>query len=420
MRRQPKPDVTHTRSPASDARAVSLKLRLVVLLFLLPLLVVAGWLLTRANEALTQSRQTHAQAVAADTIDSLDRLLDERRKDVVTMAGLPAVRTLDHAQLPSILDSLVTGSSPYYKLGLVADWQGRVIAVNRVDGASQPIPSAQLIGQSVAGEPWFVETVQATHPVRFEDFHVDPLLQAMSSDGQAVLSLSVPVVNDERAVVGVLSVRLASDPLREILMSRLQGNSSTGPAALALLNQQSQSFLATPGLSQSGIALLATAGSRGFLDSVGLNWRAQVYGLPNQVLLPSPQRILLGVALGLLLAGAGIAWATDRHVLEPMRKLTRQRGGQPGPHDVARKQEAKATVTSTDGGASRDLESAVQSRTQELNKVREELQKEIAERVRLEEALRQAQSQSEQRISKRPLSLARTSEALQAEIAESK
>lgn len=396
-----------------------------ILVFLLPLVLVAGGLLSAASVKLTRFLHDRAQRAAVETVEALDHFAYERYGDVLTVSGLPLVKTLDQPRLAEILDRLVTTHS-FYRLALVADWQGRILAVNRVDGAGHAIPSAQLLGQSVAKEPWFVETLRAPQPIRVEDFHVDPLLQAMAPDGQAVASLSAPIVNDERAVVGVLSVRMTADPLREILTRRAQGNSSTEPSALVLLNQQNQSLLATAGLSQPGVSLRATAASSGFLKSVGLNWRVQVYGPSSQFSLPSPQRLWLGIGLSLLLAGAGIVWAVNRHLLQPMRRLTWQREQRPGPRDATRGKGVETKASPATGAAPthdkavRELELLVQSRTQELNKIQEALQREVTERVRAEEALRKAQGELEPRAQKRPLSLAQTSEALQAETAESK
>ncbi|MDL1890567.1 hypothetical protein FBQ96_13490, partial [Nitrospirales bacterium NOB] len=154
---------------------LTLQLEFWVLVTAFPSLLLGGWLFTSVYRELVVTRQLSAETVARQTLDAAERLVFERHGDTQVFSGLPVVRGLDRIQLADVADYLVTTYAPYYRLALVLDREGQVLAVNRVDAAGGPIPTAQLLGRSVAGEPWFKRALSTTESVVIEDFHPDSM-----------------------------------------------------------------------------------------------------------------------------------------------------------------------------------------------------------------------------------------------------
>jgi PAS domain S-box-containing protein len=318
-------------------RRLTLQLGLWVLLCTLPALLLGGWLLAAVYMSMTRTVTAAAQATAAHALDTLDRLVFERYGDAITYSRLPVVRAMDRAALPVMADLLVTTYAPYYRLVLVADREGRIVAASRVDGAGRPISSGQLLGRSVAGESWFADTQRGASPVRVDDFHVDPLVQAVYGDQQPAMSFSAPIRSGTGEVVGVWSARLAMGPLAESVAGFSSHGASGAPMPLVLLNRQGQEILRSawpvieegrPGglvVHQSSPALLATATSTGFAGYGGLGWQVQVYRPPGQVEWPVVVAALGGCLVLLVLGGgAGLFWIVRSRVLVPVQRLARQ------------------------------------------------------------------------------------------------
>lgn len=327
--------MTPLRAGIGAPSRLAFRLQLWVLFAVLPSVVVGGWLFTAVYRDLTQTRQQAAQTVARQTLDTLERLVFERRGDAQVFSGLPAVRALDRERLVAVADHLVTTYAPYYCLVLVADRHGSVLAVNHVDGFGNPIPSARLLGQSVAGEPWFQQTVAGTRKVLIEDFHQDPLVDEVHHDRRPVLSFSAPIVNEEGAVVGVWSTRMNMAPIEDLLSTlvnpaTLESRRLSYP--LILRSSKGEVILSTepPSLPSpsargrvgEGAPLLAVAASTGFSGVPGLGWHVEVYQPAGAV---DDRMVLAALAgwLGLVVTGGviGLGWAIHHRVIRPVLAL---------------------------------------------------------------------------------------------------
>ncbi len=316
-------------------RRLTLQLEFWVLVTALPSLLLGGWLLTVVYQELVSTRKLTAETVARQALDTLDRLVFERYGDAQVFSGLPLVRALDRAHLADIADHLVTTYAPYYRMALVIDREGRILAVNRVDGAGYLIPTAQLLGRSVAEEPWFTQTLTATAPVLVEDFHSDPLVEVVYHDQRPVMSFSAPIRNAAGEVVGVWSSRLVLAPLEEIL-TKLSGATGPGsPFPLILRRAQQDSVLLQVGpvslpyqlqaetQSGSALPLLAAVTSTGFSRSPSLRWRLEVYQPPGALDWPSIL-VWLSIWFGFIVLGGvvGLGVIVHRRLVAPVLALT--------------------------------------------------------------------------------------------------
>lgn len=273
-----------------------------------------SWLVLSDSSPVERDSLIQAQRAAGDAVDALDRLLLERRGDLLILADMPTVKGLDPASLSPVLDQLVIAKQPAYRLALVADAQGRILAVNQVDGEGRPVQTARLLGQTVAQASWFQDAMQAVQPVTIEGIQVDPLTQTIFGAGLPTLTMSVSIKDDMGTVAGVLSVRLAVNPLQDVLTRHGRSDQHKNGLSLVLLPKEGQPIAGPAELLQMGQSPSATVPAAGFLAASGLNWRVVAYGTEAERPM-STQRVLAGLATVLLIAGFGTIWAIRRYEL---------------------------------------------------------------------------------------------------------
>jgi PAS domain S-box-containing protein len=297
-----------------------------VLVTALPSLLVGGWLFAAVHRELVEVRQRGADSLAHLAIESLDRLLYERDRDTLVFAGLPVVRAFDQVRMADVADQLVRGYPPYYELVLAVDRTGRIVAANRVDGTGAPVPTAQLIGRSVAEEPWFNNALAAEEPVVVvDDAHLDPLVEAVVPAQRPVVSFSAPIKGASGGIVGVWSTRVSLAALKSVLVRHAGAEIySDFPLVVRSPRQADALFRIGPWPSSEAGKLprLASVTSVGFRGWPGLGWRVEVYQPAGSLDRPA---ILAGLAvwIGLLVAGGGIGLGliVHRRVVRPMVAL---------------------------------------------------------------------------------------------------
>jgi methyl-accepting chemotaxis protein len=123
--------------------------------------------------------------------------------------------------------------TPIYKLMVVADTRGRIVAANRVTLDGEPLDTSSLLGKDVSGEAWFKtaaggELEEAETFV--EDLHEDPLMRAVYGDGQKSLAMnfSYPIKDDAGKIVGVWSNRFNWEVAQSILAEVLARAKASG------------------------------------------------------------------------------------------------------------------------------------------------------------------------------------------------
>jgi PAS domain S-box-containing protein len=309
-------------------------LALWVVLTALPSLLVGGWLFVVVYRDLGEARQAGAAALARLAVEALDRLLYERVQDTLVFSRLPAVRAFDLTKLHDVADELIRGYAPYYEVAVAIDQTGRIVAANRVDATGSSIPAEQLIGRSVAQEPWFTRALRATSGVVIEEPHVDPLVETVMPGQRPVLSFSAPVKASNGQVVGVWSTRVSLAAIKSAL-TRLSGE-GVSLAFPLLVRSSAGSDIGVDGLdvpirigpwpsskaAMEDLPRLALAASTGFADWPGLGWRVEVYQPANGVQWRDVLHGLI-VWVGLLAVGGGIGLGVIVHhrLVRPMLAL---------------------------------------------------------------------------------------------------
>lgn len=292
-------------------------------------MLVGGGLFIAVNRDLEKTTQRGAESLARVVVESLDQVLYERSRDVLVFATLSVVHALDRERLADIADQLVKGYRPYYELAFAVDRTGRIVGINRVDGNGSPMPTAQLLGRSVAEERWFKDALDSEEPV-VDDAHIDPLVEAVAPAQRPVVSFSVPIKDASGTIVGVWSTRVSLAALESALAarSRYVGSESHFTFPLLVRSPSDAGVLIRlgPWTSVGGEAktrlLLASATSVGFMGRPGLGWRVEVYH-PGEGL--SRETILVGLGIwGVLLVaggGVGLGLIVHRRLVRPLLVL---------------------------------------------------------------------------------------------------
>ena len=324
-----------TSNRFSDLIRQSLQVRLIVLLLIasfLPL-VLTIWFAQQEYSNLKHATEEDARTLGTHVLDTLDRVLFERYGDTRFISQVPAVRSMEADRLTAIAEVLVTTYRPYYTLAVMADRNGIIRAVNAIDGEGQPIPSRQLIGQSVSGQSWF-EQALANPGIAVFDFQTDPLVQQVyGPDAQRTMMFTTRVEEsaakgEAGRTVGVWSTRIPESAIAQMLLHAGTPVEKYGKSRIALFAKDGHpigKFLGHDG--QASIELksqpLATISSSGFGAYQGLGWKVSVYQ-PNEggaartaFSIPASAGIMVSILLGLAL----IWWHTSRQVLQPLRAL---------------------------------------------------------------------------------------------------
>ncbi len=299
--------------------------------------VIAGAYL--ADRQFTEVRQDSIRQAAAtfaeNTIDKLDRNLSERFGDIQAFAGSEAARSMDAQRIMDHMNSMTRIYAPTYDLMMVADLNGRLIALNSVGKTGEPIASLDLLGRDVSKEPWF-RTCTAKDFVKgrsaVEDKHLDADVKRLTGSDGYVMSFSYPIHGESGEVVGVWSnrfswTRTVNGILAEIMKEKIRGLSAAsrlnGPTLYLLsksgevLEQSglraSQLGKSWAGRPQASLALELAPGQRKaeFIESEGQKDLAGFYRSQGYASYPG-------------LGWACVALESERDVMLPVQSLRTQ------------------------------------------------------------------------------------------------
>ncbi|MBK6308664.1 MAG: HAMP domain-containing protein [Gemmatimonadetes bacterium] len=175
---------------------------------LVPMTVV-GWMeYARSRDMLIHDAKERLTSSAGSVIDKIDRNLFERYGDVQAFAGNPLARGTQGQRIEAA--NFYTRTYGIYDLMVIADVNGRVVAVNNVDKDGKPINSAALLGRTVKGESWFEEAISgrlAQGTTHIVDASSDPMVKEILGGAGEVIFFSAPIRDPNGRVVGVWSNR---------------------------------------------------------------------------------------------------------------------------------------------------------------------------------------------------------------------
>ncbi len=221
-------------------RSLRVKLTTItVLVGVLPL-AVAGFLSTRmASSALEDEANQQVADIAFNTIDKIDRNLFERYGDVQAFANSDAAKAMDGERLTAFMETMTGIYTPIYKLMVVADLKGNIVAVNPVGPDGKPIRSAGLVGKNVANEPWFKKAIDGSlkpGETFVEDVREDALMSSVFGGGESALAMNFtyPIKDGEGNLVGVWTNRFNWEVARTIFSEVLARTVAAGKSSVQL------------------------------------------------------------------------------------------------------------------------------------------------------------------------------------------
>ncbi len=193
-------------------------IKLPLLFGILPLVAVLLVFLI-AEGSLKEDYGNHIAVIAAEQIEEIDRSLFERHGDVHAFGLNEAVLDLfeGHGDQAHAQVQLVRAMNGYarhygaYRLMLLTDPEGRVLAVNSRDREGQPLDTEPLYSRSFAGADWFVDILSGrflegpgeNRAIIIKAPRRDPLIGELYGDDGFVMVFAAPVRDSAGKLVGM-------------------------------------------------------------------------------------------------------------------------------------------------------------------------------------------------------------------------
>jgi methyl-accepting chemotaxis protein len=196
-------------------------------------LSIVGYLaVNRASTALSESAGQRMEVAAIEAADKIDRNLFERYLDLEVFASNRQIGT--RSEETAVINFL-TKASHVYDLMMLVDATGRVLAVNTVDGAGEPINSEALVGINLADEPWFQQMksgeVPEGHAV-YTDAERNPRVAEVFGDDRLTLPFTAPIYSEAGHLHAVWRThvsfdRVVGEIMHEVVVEFEQTGSTT-------------------------------------------------------------------------------------------------------------------------------------------------------------------------------------------------
>jgi PAS domain S-box-containing protein len=201
---------------------------------------------------------------AVEVAEKLDRMLFERRGDVLMMARAFSSRTSDSQYLSEYLKWMQKEYSPVYLSLAVLDVQGTVVAAT----------DTSLVGRNYGRAASFT-TVRATQRLNVTDVEV----QETGESGVETITFSAPILSPQGAFLGVVTLQVGIPFLEEVTTRTIRSlearPGATGQVEYKMLTRQGRVFVDSDLLHKGAMnlkklglpsALLSEAGVPGFIE----------------------------------------------------------------------------------------------------------------------------------------------------------
>jgi two-component system cell cycle sensor histidine kinase/response regulator CckA len=211
---------------------------------------------------------------AVEVAEKLDRMLFERRGDVLMMARAFSSRTSDPKYLSEYLKWMQKEYSPVYLSLAVLDVQGTVVAAT----------DTSLVGRDYGRAASFA-TVRATQRLNVTDVAV----QETGESGVEAITFTAPILSPQGAFLGVVTLQVGIPFLEEMTARTIRSlearPGATGRVEYQMLTRQGRVFVdsdllhkGTINLKELGLpsALLTEAAIPGFIEEQHLQRHVQV------------------------------------------------------------------------------------------------------------------------------------------------
>ncbi len=323
-----------------QTRHASLNRRLVTLFLivgLLPLLLAgpSNFFLTRGT--LVEQVNNRLTELAAASSDKLDRTLFDRYADVQAFSSSDAARSMDPLRITPFMARSVVTYAPAYRLMMVADRDGNIIAANTARPDGTYLDTAGLLGESVSSEAWFKiwhDREYQPGTAYVEDVHGDPRVGQLYGDQGNVIGFSYGIFNQSGGLIGVwlnlYDWNAAQTALREFVARPQQQGAQT--LSLTIVSKDGMVLASDTSavagqtrfdLTASGGRMVQVVPSTGYSAYKGLGWQIVasqsstealgiVRNLSSQALVVALLSTMSAVVIGILAA---------RAIIRPIRAL---------------------------------------------------------------------------------------------------
>ncbi len=216
------------------------KLLMLSAVVLLPLLLVSTWLLFGVvGSQIERGAGARVRQAAFSAANILSRNLNERYSDVLSFSTSRFARNMDAEEQSSWMNTLIKNQSPVYRLMLVADTNGKVIATSSVNAQGNALDTSQIIGSSVAAEQWFISCRQGLVPERTAfatPAGDDEILKKLEPNVSPMsLGFSAPIRGFGGQIIGVWHTLLNWDEINRILSNAQTEAKNNGYASVRYL-----------------------------------------------------------------------------------------------------------------------------------------------------------------------------------------
>ncbi len=340
------------------------KLLMLSAVVLLPLLIVSVSLLFGVvGSQVERSAGARVRQAAFNAANTLNRNLNERYSDVLAFSTSRFARNMDAEEQSAWMNTLIKNQSPIYRLMLVADTNGTVIATSSVNAKGEAFDTSTIVGSSVVTEQWFVACRQGRVPERTAyatPAGADDLLKKLEPNTNPMtVGFSAPIRGFGGQIIGVWHTLLNWAEIEKILQDAQTEAKNNGyetirylitDAVGRLLSAPNEALVLTTSLrdfpaykasraTQAGFTRDRdfgnpelspnAAGTVGWFSSnpdtnfKGLDWTILASQAQNEI--ASEQNAILAplllVLLLLLLGALVVAWLLSRYVVGQISSL---------------------------------------------------------------------------------------------------
>lgn len=176
----------------------------------------------QSDVAFRSGKEARLKAASNDMMDKIDRNLFERYGDVQAYALSEPARSGDPNRITDFMNDMMVTYAPIYDLMMVANKQGRVIAVSTRSKTDQKLNSQVLLGADVSETAWFKAAIGgkvAPGTSFVENVHLDQDVAEITGTSGRVMNFTAPIRHKTTGeIVGVWTNRMSWADVVEALV----------------------------------------------------------------------------------------------------------------------------------------------------------------------------------------------------------
>ena len=167
-------------------------------------------------------KESFLKASSESLIDKIDRNLFERYGDVQAFSLSEPARSGDPKRIVALMNDMMSAYAPIYRMMMVLNLQGKVIAVNTVKGDGKALDASGMLGRDFSSEPWFKASVAGKvkpGTAFVDDAYQDDGLAALSGAKGRFMNFTSPIRDESGKVLGVWTNRMDfEDVVHQIIL----------------------------------------------------------------------------------------------------------------------------------------------------------------------------------------------------------